>query len=445
MLKDVASVLVIASVVIVSPAWAPAPRPPAVKHSSGIEILGPEVVPAMPDTKLVKAWSDAIFLAEYGDGLGYPWADTTTSTLVLSTTNAAGNRLANQWISSGVTHGNPKVGVLQKPSVPVRIRTVSRSYRDLEAIKLDATRLAREGLPDADAIYEAAPDWEQNRIVLTLSRESTPLLNSLAVRYGTSAIAVRIEPQPSTAPLTRTHDYTPFYGGAIIHTGYDGCSSGFSWTDGSTNYMLSAGHCAPNGADKVITTDANFNLVDTMGTNGAIASGTRENWTAGTGTSLFPGDSTYRGDVALIRVDSIKGADPYIYSGVYPDETSRSPVHNMWWTVPAQGEQYCSGGSNTYALCGWTVTHVRVNWYYTETHEWALNITKGQKSSSTSGNRGDSGGPVYTVNADGTIAAKGIISGGNVGISCNFFNPCVQFFTDILLPYYWFPGWLKTL
>ena len=117
----------------------------------------------------------------------------------------------------------------------------------------------------------------------------------------------------------------------------------------------------------------------------------------------------------------------------------------MWTTVPVAGEQYCTGGSNTYAICGWSVNSVRINWQYGN-GEWALNVTKGLKSSGTSINGGDSGGPVYTVNDTGTIAAKGIISGGTTGpSSCSIFSQCVQIFTDILLPYYGFPGWLKTL
>ena len=281
--------------------------------------------------------------------------------------------------------------------------------------------------------------------MLTISRQSDPLINALAVRYGASAVAVRVAPRPFTLPATRTHDYSPFYGGAIIWTGYDGCSSGFSWNDSSTQYMLTAGHCAPNGASTVTTTDANFNYVDTIGSNNAIASGSRENWTTNTGTVLLPGDSTYRGDIALITLDSNKSAGAFIYSGAKPDETSASTVHNMWTTVPVAGEQYCTGGSNTYAICGWSVNSVRINWQYGN-GEWALNVTKGLKSSGTSINGGDSGGPVYTVNDTGTIAAKGIISGGTTGpSSCSIFSQCVQIFTDILLPYYGFPGWLKTL
>ena len=129
---------------------------------------------------------------------------------------------------------------------------------------------------------------------------------------------------------------------------------------------------------------------------------------------LLPGDATYRGDVALITIDSNKSVEAFIYSGAKPDETSTQYVHNMWTTVPVANQLYCTGGSNTYAICGWQVTSVRINWQYPNL-EWARNVTEGLKWSGTSGNGGDSGGPVYTVNGDGSIAAKGIISGGTQG------------------------------
>jgi hypothetical protein len=65
----------------------------------------------------------------------------------------------------------------------------------------------RAGLPDANAIYEAAPDWAENRVVLTLSQYSDPLITALTARYGASAVAVRIEPQPYVVPLSRDADY----------------------------------------------------------------------------------------------------------------------------------------------------------------------------------------------------------------------------------------------
>jgi hypothetical protein len=140
-----------------------------------------------------------------------------------------------------------------------------------------------------------------------------------------------------------------------------------------------------------------------------------------TGTVLFPSDSTYRGDVALVQMFPGKSGGAFMYSGVKPDETSASTVHSMWGTIPVSGEQYCTGGSNTYAICGWSVDTVRTNWQYSG-GEWALNVTKGLKSSGTSINGGDSGGPVYTVEGT-TIAAKGIIRGGTTGpASCSFEN-----------------------
>ena len=48
---------------------------------------------------------------------------------------------------------------------------------------------------------------------------------------------------------------------------------------------------------------------------GTITASTRENWTDATGTVYFTGDSTYRGDVALIEMFSGKSGGASIYSG----------------------------------------------------------------------------------------------------------------------------------
>jgi hypothetical protein len=59
--------------------------------------------------------------------------------------------------------------------------------------------------------------------------------------------------------------------------------------------MFSAGHCAPNGGN-----------VSTLREHlGYVTSGSREN-DSPSGTTLLPGDSTYRGDISLIEVASGK-------------------------------------------------------------------------------------------------------------------------------------------
>lgn len=443
--RTIRGMLVLVAALLSTPAWTSVPAPTSGIHSSGIAFAARAQATAPAEGDLLQAWSDALSLAESSDGLGYPWADTASGTLVMTVTGTAGTQLAERWIASGAAHPNPKVGLLPRPLVPARLRTASLSYAALEGIKNDATRLVQVGLPDADAIYEAAPDWEHNRVVLTLSRQSDALMNALAARYGTTAIAVRVAPRPFTLPQqgSRTQDRSYFWGGAIINTGAHGCSSGFSWTSGSVDYMLTAAHCAPNGSTLVTTTDANFNVVDQMG---SITSGTRENWTDGVGTVYFPGDGTYRGDVALVQMFSGKYGGAAMYSGAYPNQTAATIVRSMWTTVPVSGQQFCTSGSNTYAICGWSVNSVRTNYQFSS-GEWGYNVTKALKTSGTSTNGGDSGGPVYTVNGDGTIQAKGIHSGGTVGPStCGalWWQNCIVIFTDILLPYQYFPGWLKT-
>src|SRR5689334_3243167 len=74
------------------------------------------------------------------------------------------------------------------------IRDVKYSFGRLEAIKHEVTTLWSQGMVDADLIYQTAPDHENDRVVITVSRASSKLFKALAERYGTDAIAVQIDP-----------------------------------------------------------------------------------------------------------------------------------------------------------------------------------------------------------------------------------------------------------
>ena len=398
-------------------------------HLSGLTVLGSTRMSQVPPSRaLAQAWSDAQLLAQNSADLGYPWADSTTGQLVIGTTTPAGDALVQRWIAGGAQFHSQKTIDLPRPLIPVRTRSVEFSNRALETIKNDAIRLVQMGVPDADLIYKTEPDWENNRILITLSRQSDALLAALAGKYGTQAIAVRIEPRAPSMPGTRGADDSPFFGGARINA-TKGCTSAFSWTDSVVDYMLTAAHCASSGY---------FGVSTPVRAMGDIYSGSRENWTDGVGTVLFPNDPTYRGDSALIQLYSSVTNMPHIYNGVYPDASSYRVVREMWGTSPAYGDQYCTGGSTTYELCGWQVDSTAANYRYGN-GEVAMNVTTGWKGSGNCADLGDSGGPVYTYRFDGAIAAKWIHSGGTGNIF-----PCHEVFTDIRLPFMYFPGWLKT-
>lgn len=383
---------------------------------------------------LAEAWSTALSVAEHvnPDGLGYPWVDVAAGTLIVSVVNDSGRATIAEWLARGATARGPKPTVLAAPSVPVRIRYVKDSFADLNSTLNDSSHLSRSGLPDSKAVWAGAPDYENNRVVITVDRRSDALVTALATRYGTRRIAVRIDPaRPRVVTLSRNADMNPFWGGARILTPQGSgtyCTSGFSWWDNSYSYMLTAGHCGPEGG--AYSTPIQF--------MGNVWPSSHENWSQAVGTeflTFYPNDHVYRGDISLIQLSGTQSAGR-IYRGGYDSGTS-SVVKEMWWGAPTPGDRFCTGGHMSGEQCDWVVGSIRGHIDY-----GGGRIGRGVTSASNQAGgclmEGDSGGPVYTVRADGHIAAKGIIS------AIQLFNCSTMYFTDLDLAYYGIPGWLKT-
>lgn len=159
------------------------------------------------------------------------------------------------------------------------------------------------------------------------------------------------------------------------------------------------------------------------------------------------GQSTYRGDVALIRITSGRSSSPYMYRGGY-NSSSYATVAEMWSRSPASGDQYCTGGKNSGEVCGWVVQWSAAGNYTYDGGEVARRVWRGDKHGWCI-RPGDSGGPVYTVRSDGKIAAKGIISGASGFGGTDYYSgaldpACRNVFTDIWDAYYGLPGVLTT-
>ena len=84
-------------------------------------------------------------------------------------------------------------------------------------------------LPDAGTILSTEPDFEYNRVIITIDRLSDRQLWALTLRYGTGAIAIRVAPgQARYKVLSRDNDVSPFWSGALAAEPAGWCSSGFS-------------------------------------------------------------------------------------------------------------------------------------------------------------------------------------------------------------------------
>jgi hypothetical protein len=166
---------------------------PTGRHPSGLEIVGPTNYhpPAIPDD-LRTAWREALALMHNNpDAFGYPWADHATGQLVLSAATPAGDVISRGW--------TPRDEAARK--VPRRIRAVDFSMRSLDRVQSDLHGLVRRAaLPDSSLIHQFGPDLEWNRVIIAIDRLSDPLLVALAARFGTRAVAIRVEQRLAWRP-----------------------------------------------------------------------------------------------------------------------------------------------------------------------------------------------------------------------------------------------------
>lgn len=274
-------------------------------------------------------------------------------------------------------------------------------------------------------IYMTSPDWDNNRVLIWVTRVDDALLFSLAARYGTHAIAIVVEPNGPVRNRSRDWDASAFYGGAAIRTPSDQCTDAFSFRGFSGQYyMTTAGHCAADGGDIWTGLTSNYRKI------GPVTPTTRENWSLTSGTMFLPGQSTYYGDLALIEVIAGSESGAWMYRGeAHTDDPW--PVREKWWREAANGDQFCTGGIFSGEECGWTVlsTHGTSCRNYPTCTVIAKNLAKADRVQTPCLTYGESGAPVYTVRPDGGVAAKGIVSGADG--QGGYINPCRVEFTDI--------------
>ena len=384
------------------------------RHSTGLALVGLESIQVRPrDEPQALAISAALQLAmDHPADVGYPWVDSTGLVLQLSAAS---------------DHGRELLEALPEWELATTVRDVPRSYGELEQLKYDVSRLRGSGIDGEETIYQVEPDWKHSRVILTVDQAHDGLLAEIAKRFGTEAVAVRVNPDEPKAMAnpSRNNDLNPFNGGARIVAPL-GCTAAFSWKNGDLwQGMLTAGHCAPEVGLTVKTRPDQ--------TIGDVAF---ENWVVGEGTVPFPGQQDQRGDLALVRARADRHANAWIWRGD-PFTTEGDPVRLVWARFSLGGDQYCMGGAVSGDICGFGVVDTNNNVYYWDEEAWADNMVQGHRLGQCPVD-GDSGGPVFTLYGDG-VAAKGVHSGaGVVGPSCD------EFFTDIQLAVQALPGTVKT-
>lgn len=296
-----------------------------------------------------------------------------------------------------------------EPTVPVspNFTTVKYSAAQLEAARDEVLTLT--DLPGAASLVSAYVDASNNRVLVETSAVSTELRQALAARYGSDRVALYHQPDlVRPEKQQRGWDESPFAGGSEF--GSDSCTKGFGWVHQGKSYILTAGHCT--SMNEVISSNA-----------GSVGKVTADNWNNSKGSVKWNGQSYYSGDLAIIKMEAGKASTTLIYRGG-PNSNSYGTVTDKWGPS-GPGDRHCVGGRVTGEMCGFKVVASNITVKYNDgtTLKAANKSLRNGKCTS----RGDSGGPVYTIRSNGSIAAKGIHSGSSRSGSCR------EYFTDTYL------------
>jgi hypothetical protein len=152
---------------------------------SGIRIVGDDPVQFRPGSEDEAMFFDAALrlAMEHRADMGYPWLDGSSKTIRLSPTTAAGQAIV-QADGSIVT---PAGWTLTAP-------LGGASIAQLDQIQDDATRLNVPDVPNGNLVWMTFPDQLHNRVVITVDHLDPALMATLAERFGTELIEVRVEP-----------------------------------------------------------------------------------------------------------------------------------------------------------------------------------------------------------------------------------------------------------
>ena len=259
----------------------------------------------------------------------------------------------------------------------------------LSDYKASGLRLGSWGLRDTDAEFQIRYD----------PAGRTPTADDLAPYAQFGEGNVQFVAGGAPVMLDRINDTPPWWGGARIDrkgTTVGQCTTGFSSKSSLTqdDYVSTAWHCYDGSTEFV--------------TGGGEAYGY---------ATIIDGPD----DIVFIDVSAQHlGSAAYVYNDAHGGATSRIPVNSQF--SPRLNNPLCLSGSFSYLRCNAEVsngqTWLVVNTYLDEEYSvtgWRVISTDGTWLAAD----GDSGGPAWVPQSDGSAKAVGTISAGDPpAVSC---------------------------
>jgi hypothetical protein len=264
--------------------------------------------------------------------------------------------------------------------VQVEVRPAAYTHAELRDAALPVGRRMRED--PSSPVHQIDIAVDGSGLVFVTEQETA----SAQAWTSSVQVPVRVEVRPRVTLASRYSDTAPYWGGAAIINQDNGarCTSGFSVYSGSTNFLLTAGHCGRVGGGWW-----NGDRSRTIGTSSAL--------NAAHDLMLIP-------TVAAGRIYD---------GGVGTGEFSKGVVG---WDWVHSGEYVCQSGSTSGAVCGIQNTG-NFTYQFCDTDTYGnyecFNdlILARRPDNGVAVRPGDSGGPVFSLAGTMQVTAKGTVTG----------------------------------
>ena len=301
--------------------------------------------------------------------------------------------------SSGFTAislGTDRVDLYWKGAIPRSVRTAVTKEQSVH-VAFRPARYSRVELKAAEKKFMAYVVKNKGPVFgVRVPADGSGLVAQSRVAQSKTAVAglrkaalpdsgVAIRSERAVAPVTtaRNNDTSPFYGGGVIgNPGGGRCSTGFAVSNGSQQFILTAGHCGYPGGTF---------------TNG---DGSR---VLGQGAAENVGH-----DILLIRTAA--AGRIFDGGGLKAFETRAQFTKAVsGWAPTFPNEWICQSGMMSGAVCNIQNTS-NFSYSYANGSEVYSDLVLAGSATGIAVRGGDSGGPVFTL--DGSrVTAKGTVSG----------------------------------
>lgn len=208
---------------------------------------------------------------------------------------------------------------------------------------------------------------------------AAPKVKAIVDTASGTAVSVKggVEARPTAA--VRSNDWAPFNAGGYMKNGTSVCSSGFALRVAGGNWTTTARHC-----------------VETP-------------WYDRDNSATSYGSTRYVSSDGAARVLTATGS-PYVFDGAWNNTAGYHKTVSGYADV-SLGDHVCTSGGNSGVHC-----NIKITSMYVSFNDGYGNVANIRGDQQTAGQiaviQGDSGGPVFVPNADGThVGASGMIQG----------------------------------